>query len=56
MSQATVAFRKKQVAETRDKYFGLFDRMVGLAPEEYVANLTLLRDELHRATDAVPID
>lgn len=56
MSQATVAFRRKQVAETRDKYYALFDRMVKLSPEDYVSNLTLLRDEIHRATDAVPVD
>jgi len=56
LAQADVAFRRKQVAETRDKYYALFDRMVALAPDEYRPNLALLRDEVRRATDAVPVD
>ncbi len=55
LEQSPVEFRRKQVAETRDKYFRLFDRMVTLTPEEYRDGARRLRDEIHRVTEAVPV-
>jgi len=52
LSTTTVEFRAKQVAETRDKYFRLFDRMVTLTPEDYRDGTRRLRDAIHEATSA----
>ena len=53
LNQAGVEFRIKQVTETRDKYFRLFDRMVTLSPDDYRDGASRVRDEVIRATDAV---
>ena len=37
-------FRQRQVAETREKYYPLFDRMLDLAPAELKAQVRHLRD------------
>lgn len=55
LSQTSVEFRNKIVAETRDKYFRLFDRMVMLTPEVHRDGTRRLRDLIHVATDAVPL-
>lgn len=56
MADATVEFRKKQVAETRDKYFRLFDRMVTLTPDEYHDGVRRLREQIIRTTAEIPLD
>jgi (p)ppGpp synthase/HD superfamily hydrolase len=38
------SFVRKQCTETEDKYLPLFDRMLGLTPNEYKQNVTELRD------------
>jgi GTP diphosphokinase / guanosine-3',5'-bis(diphosphate) 3'-diphosphatase len=48
-----VEFRRKQVTETRDKYFRLFDRMVVLTPEEYRDGVRRLRDEVHQVCEEI---
>lgn len=48
---ATRSFRVKQVAETRDKYFDLFDRMMTLTPPEYLARVQRLRDSIRQETE-----
>jgi len=53
--QSSLEFRKKQVTETRDKYFRLFDRMVALAPEAYRDGTRRLRDLIQDTTAAVPL-
>lgn len=55
LAQSSLEFRKKQVAETRDKYYRLFDRMVMLSPEEHQDGTRRLRDLIHHATDAVSL-
>lgn len=55
LDQSPVEFRHKQVNETRDKYFRLFDRMVTLTPEEYRDGVRRLRDEIHKATEEIPL-
>lgn len=44
-------FRAKQVAETRDKYYALFDRMVTLTPVAFKENVSSLRDAIRHQTD-----
>lgn len=44
-------FRVKQVAETRDKYYALFDRMVDLTPAEYKQRVQRLRDLVVKETE-----
>lgn len=44
LHQAERMFQNKQVAETRDKLFPLFDRMVSLTPEEFRPRVIRLRD------------
>lgn len=55
LSQSSLEFRKKQVTETRDKYYRLFDRLVTLTPEEYRDGSRRLRELIHAATDAVSL-
>jgi (p)ppGpp synthase/HD superfamily hydrolase len=55
LSQSSVEFRKKQVTETRDKYYRLFDRMVVLTPEEYRDGVRRLRDLIQSTTETVPL-
>lgn len=50
LDQTTPTFRARQVAETRDHYFRLFDRMVVLTPEEYRDGTRRLRDEISDLT------
>jgi len=56
MEGSTVEFRRKQVAETRDKYYRLFDRMVTLTPEEYRDGVRRLREHVSQAVAAIPLD
>ena len=44
----SLEFQKKQIAETKDKYFAIFDRLVSSCPPAYVANVTPIRDEIKR--------
>lgn len=44
----TIEFQKKQVLETKVKYFPLFDYMLTIAPKAYVNNLSIIRDEIRR--------
>ena len=55
LSQSSVEFRKKQVVETRDKYYRLFDRMVVLTPEEYRDGVRRLRDLVQTTTESIPL-
>jgi (p)ppGpp synthase/HD superfamily hydrolase len=55
LSQTNVEFRRKQVAETKDKYYRLFDRMVVLTPEVHRDGTRRLRDLIQQTTDAVPL-
>jgi (p)ppGpp synthase/HD superfamily hydrolase len=56
MSGTTPEFRRKQVAETRDKYFRLFDRMVTLTPDEYRDGARRLREAISQTTEQIPLD
>lgn len=44
----TIEFQKKQIKETKEKYFPLFDQLLNLCPPVYVANITPIRDEIRR--------
>jgi (p)ppGpp synthase/HD superfamily hydrolase len=44
----TVEFQKKQIKETREKYFPIFDQVLNLCPPTYVSNITPIRDEIRR--------
>lgn len=44
LAQSSLAFQAKQVAETREKLFPLFDRMVSITPEEFRPRVSRLRD------------
>lgn len=56
LSGASVEFRRKQVTETRDKYFQLFDRMITLAPEVYRDGLKRLREQIVHTVAEIPLD
>lgn len=55
LDQSPVEFRRKQVNETRDKYYRLFDRMVTLTPEEYRDGTRRLRDAIHEVTEGIAV-
>lgn len=42
----TNEFKKKQIAETKDKYFSLFDKMVTLTPPNHHTQINAIRDEI----------
>lgn len=44
-------FRIKQVAETRNKYYPLFDRMLSLTPEEHKMQVLTIRDKIRQETE-----
>lgn len=44
-------FRQRQLDETREKYFPLFDRMLSLAPNEYSSQVQTLRDSIRKETE-----
>lgn len=46
LQSASHEFRGKQIIETRDKYYPIFDRMIELTPVEYRQNVQKLRDEI----------
>jgi GTP diphosphokinase / guanosine-3',5'-bis(diphosphate) 3'-diphosphatase len=47
----THEFRKRQVTETRDKYYPLFDRMIELVPGKYAPHAVWLHGVIVRETD-----
>ena len=44
----TFEFQEKQVRETKEYYFPIFDRLVQLAPVSYYPNIVVIRDEIKR--------
>ena len=55
LDQATPEFKVKQVNETKDKYFRLFDRMVTLTPEECRDGTRRLRDAIHEQVERLSV-
>jgi hypothetical protein len=51
LASGTREFRTKQVAETRTKYYPLFERMVGLTPAEYRPRIQWLHDAVMKETE-----
>jgi (p)ppGpp synthase/HD superfamily hydrolase len=48
----TLEFQKKQVKETKEKYFPIFDKMANtLCPPEYCENVRAVRDEIKRLVE-----
>lgn len=44
----SVEFQKRQVLETKEKYFPIFDQLLQLCPPMYMTNITIIRDEIRR--------
>ncbi len=44
----TVEFQKRQIQETKDKYFPIFDRLVKMCPPEHKKNIRKVRDEIRK--------
>lgn len=42
----SLEFQKRQVQETREKYFPIFVRLVKLAPPEYTEQISVIRDKI----------
>ena len=51
LDRADRAFQQKQVTETREKLYPLFDRMLDLTPSEYRARVGKLRDNVRKETE-----
>lgn len=51
LAGTTPEFRARQVKETRDKYFPLFDRMLKLVPDVYQDRASWLRDAVRQETE-----
>lgn len=41
-------FQKKQVKETKEKYFPLFDHLLVICPPAFITNVSIIRDEIRR--------
>lgn len=50
LSGSTADFVRKQISETEETYYPLFDRMVTLAPSAFHVHVQSLRDEVRRLT------
>jgi (p)ppGpp synthase/HD superfamily hydrolase len=46
-------FRARQVRETREKYYALFDRLAAIAPPELGGQIGWLRDEIRQLTETL---
>lgn len=46
LDQSTREFQQRQVDETRDKYYPLFERMLHLCPTQYVDRARYIRDKV----------
>lgn len=44
----TQDFQKRQIQETKEKYFPIFDKLLTLCPPEYISNISVVRDEIRR--------
>lgn len=44
----TLEFQKKQIKETKEIYYPLFDRLLTICPEKNINNILPLRDEVRR--------
>lgn len=44
----TLEFQKKQIKETKEVYYPLFDRLLTICPEKNINNILPLRDEVRR--------
>lgn len=51
MSGSTKEFQIKQVKETREKYYDLFDRMVSLTPDPDKKRVQAIRDDIRKETE-----
>ncbi len=51
LGSCSVEKRTKQVKETREKYYPLFERMVNLTPDEYKPRAQWLRDAVMKETE-----
>lgn len=47
----TEEFQKKQVKETKELYFPLFDQLLQLCPPQYLSNISVVRDEIRRLVE-----
>jgi len=51
LNAAPVDFQRKQIAETRGKYYQLFDRMIDIIPPEHKKQAHLMRDQIIMTTE-----
>lgn len=55
LSAGSIDFQHKQIEETRNKYYPLFDKLVATAPKEHVTRATYLRNKIHEITENFPL-
>lgn len=51
LHSGSIEFQTRQIKETKEKYYPLFDRMVKLTPKEYKNNAKELRDLVLKTTE-----
>lgn len=52
----TLIFQEKQIKETREKYFPVFDRMVEITPDEYKEKAKHLRDTIYNFVETYVLE
>jgi GTP diphosphokinase / guanosine-3',5'-bis(diphosphate) 3'-diphosphatase len=51
LEQSDKAFQLKQVTETKDKFYPIFDKMLDIIPSEYRSKAFMLRDNIRAETE-----
>jgi GTP diphosphokinase / guanosine-3',5'-bis(diphosphate) 3'-diphosphatase len=44
----SIEFQKKQIKETKEKYFPIFDKLIDICPSIYASDIRNIRDEIRR--------
>jgi len=52
LKDASAEFQRKQIEETRTKYYPVFDKLVSIAPDKYIKQAAYLREKIHNAIDS----
>lgn len=47
----SIEFQKKQIKETKEKYFPIFDKLTQICPPQYRNNIIEIRDEIRRLVE-----
>lgn len=53
--ETKIEFQKRQIKETKDKYYPLFDLLMKICPDKHTNNVSVIRDEIRKVTERCEI-